>query len=613
MSVDREVESHGGKLARRAFIAGMLIACGGCQYIVRRSQNQDDLNTALASSNDGTQYVGSVTGVWGLDFAKIEGIGLVTGLDGSGSDPGPSWQREHLLNELKTHEGIESPIKLLANENNSLVLVKGLIPPGAKKGDIFDLEVTTPPKSDTDSLKFGFLGKTRLRAMAVMGRRVREGNAIGVGRGSVLVDSLFENRQDQSNQIHGWILGGGISTEDRTMGLTVRSEDNALRKATSIARAINNRFTTVTREGRVGVATPKSDKIVNLLVPDPYQKNVGRYVQVLSQIAFDETANARVNRLAQLDRELQQPAMCRDAAIRLEAIGPEGAPALKRGLANNDLEVQFHSAQALAYLGEPDGIDVLESVAASEPAFRWHALTALSAMKDPQAGTALSNLMHAESAETRYGAFRAYQTRSPEEALSKGDWLADDFYFHVVPSTATPMLHVSRSKRPEVVVFGEQQTFDSSFLYVVSGLTIKGDGKGSMLLIRYSPEKGEERRVCSPSVIDVIRNLAALNCSYTMLTGILRDAKQQEKLSSRFVINAVPKLNRDYQPDSESEPVAESSNRYIRGQLPDLFRTGDNSDPVIPRDDEAQFQDVSTDKESSRASARTWTNWFGKR
>jgi hypothetical protein len=428
---------------------------------------------------------------------------------------------------------------------------------------------------ETTSLKHGFLFKTRMRPMVVLGNSVKKGSVSAQGRGSVLVNSLFEPRKDSENEVRGVILGGGVVLDDRTLGLSIRTEDNPIRKATSMSRAINDRFTTITRDGRTGVATPKSDKVIELSIPENYRLNIGRYSQVIAQIAYDEPPQLRVNRLEQLDRELNQPVTCRDAALRLEAIGLEGVPALRRGLLNSDPEIRFQAAEALSYLGEADGIDVLLEAASNSPKSRWHALTALAASQSPQAAEALLSLMSVESAETRYGAFRAFQTRSPSDPLAKGEWLADDFYFHEIPSSGPPMVHLTRSKRPEVALFGKEHQFTDDFIFVQNGLTVRADGKGSLLMIRYLAGQQEERRVCSTNLADAIRQLASLNCSYTEMVELLQEARRANQLTSRVAINAVPRINQErFVPDEFEVVEAEAESK---GFLPNLF--GRKNDP----------------------------------
>lgn len=558
----------------------LLMAISGCQSFLQREDAKSDLPGMGGAAAGPTKYVGSTAVFWGLDFGKLEGVGLVTELRGTGSNPPPSGQRDYLIDELKTHPEIDNAMSLVSSPETSMVLVKGLVPPGAKKGDRFDLEVILPPKPrlETTSLKYGFLFKTRLRPMVVLGNSLKKGSVAAQGRGSVLVDSLFEPRQDSENDLRGVILGGGVVLDDRTLGLSIRSEENPIRAATSISRAINERFTTITRDGRTGVATPKSDKVIELSVPENYRLNIGRYSQVISQIAFDEQPQDRVNRLDQLGRELNQLKTCRDAALRLEAMGLDGVPSLRRGLLNSEQEVRFQSAEALAYLGEADGIDVLLEAASNLPQSRWHALTALSASQSPQAAEALLSLMSLESAETRYGALRAFQARSPNDPLAKGEWLADDFYFHEVPSSGPPMVHLTRSKRPEIALFGKAHQLTDDFIFVQNGLTVRADGKGSLLIIRYLPDQQEERRVCSTNLAEAIRQLASLNCSYTEMLDLLQEAKRNNQLTSRLAIDAVPRLDPGRFVPDEFE-VVESKEEKQR-LLPGIFGKKTGQDPA---------------------------------
>ena len=71
---------------------------------------------------------------------------------------------------------------------NSLVVVRGYLPPGVQKGDRIDVEVVVPPKSKTTSLRGGYLLHSRLRELRVSGRRSpfrscgRLGPGVGGGR-----------------------------------------------------------------------------------------------------------------------------------------------------------------------------------------------------------------------------------------------------------------------------------------------------------------------------------------------------------------------------------------------------------------------------------------------
>ena len=87
--------------------------------------------------------MGNVTQPYGLSYVKIEAVGLVTGLAGTGEDPPPSPQRATLLAEMNRRE-VEHPNNILASPNTAIVLVRGLLRPGIQAGDHFDVEVRHP-------------------------------------------------------------------------------------------------------------------------------------------------------------------------------------------------------------------------------------------------------------------------------------------------------------------------------------------------------------------------------------------------------------------------------------------------------------------------------------
>ena len=602
------------KVARRVFLAGLILLTTGCQNLIRRGQSPDiPLAKQLDNETDSKQYIGDICGIYGLNYAKIEGIGIAVGLDGKGSEAKKSGQRDQLLRSLESNPNIENAKKMVRSKDTEIVVIRGLLPPGIREGENFDLEVVTLRNSDAKSLENGMILQTRMAPTARLGGGVKQGHVTGLGKGRILVDALFESRKDQPNQLKGVVLGGGKALEDRPLGLTIRTEEFNTNTTIKISRAINARFTTVDESGQKGVAEPKTDRIVELLVPESYRNNIGRYLAVVKNIAYNEPASERVNRMEELDRQIGEPSNAGLAATRLEALGKDGIPALKRALRHHDLEVQFHAAQALAYLGQPDGIDVLKRAAKEEPAFRWHSLAALSSLDDVTASIALTDLMHVSSAETRYGAFRAMRVQSPGDNLVSGTWLAGDFYLHEIPSDADPMLHFSRDKRPEIVIFGDKQTVTDDFLHVETGLTARANGNGTVTITQYSAAFGEEKKTCSTRVGDVIRTMANMGYGYSPLLQMLRTAKQSDMLNTRLVVNAVPKLGRKYSPDEDELPP-EKSDKYVADPLPELFRPGDEKRAVVARIDEetvgATNAEIEEEQENEKNRWSKIKGWF---
>ena len=120
--------------------------------------------------------------------------------------------------------------------------------------------------------------------------------------------------------------------------------------------------------------------------------------------------------------------------------------------------MQFYAAEALAYLDRREAAEPLGK-AAHNAAFRSQALTALSVMRDSAAYDQLRELLGVPSAETRYGAFRALTVMCPDDSLVKGENLGEQFSYHVLDTKGPPMIHVTRNRRAEVVLFGLNQRF----------------------------------------------------------------------------------------------------------------------------------------------------------
>ncbi|MDG1874447.1 MAG: flagellar basal body P-ring protein FlgI [Mariniblastus sp.] len=577
----RDPNSQIIKVGRRVFLAGLVVTATGCKNMIRRGQSPDDTIPLVQLYDENvskTKYIGDICGIWGLDFAKVDGIGLATNLKGTGSPPRPGGQRDQLIRDLEMNENIEDAKKLVKSDNTELVVMYGMLPPGIRKGETFDLKVSVLANSDATSLESGNVLQTRMRPMRYLGRKVgvKQGHVTALAKGPIVVDAIYETRQDQKKMIEGTILGGGKALEDRPLGLAIRTDEYSMKTTTMMSRAINSRFTAISSSGRKGVAEPKTDKSIELIVPDSYRLNIGRYLAVIKNIAFSEQIADRVNRMELLDREMGEPAKAGETALRLEALGKDGIPALKRALRHNDLEVQFHAAQALAYSGEADGVDILIKCAREEPAFRWHAMTALASLDDVSTSSALADLMQVPSAETRYGAFRAMRAQSPNDPLIAGDWLAKDFFLHEIPSDVEPMVHFSKSKRQEIVLFGHEQKVSDDFMHIEKGITIRGNGNGRVSITRYSAEYGDEKTTCTTKVADLVRTLAKFGFTYSSMLKMFRNAQQSEMIDTRLVVNAIPKLGRKYSPDEMVGGLPpEKSKRYVAEPMPELFRTGE--------------------------------------
>ena len=351
--------------------------------------------------------------------------------------------------------------------------------------------------------------------------------------------------------------------------MVVNTEETSVKLTRSMAHAINQRYSTYAGNSLEECANPVTDRIVELVVPNEYDYNIGRFIQSLQAMAYDESNSERIARLKDLDRRISEPATARRAAIELEAIGKDGVTILRQALQNPDFEVRFYVSESLAYIGESDGINNLKIAAESEPAFRWHALAALASINNAESKTALKWLLDVESAVTRYGAFKALKACSPDDPKIRGTLLSDEFYFHYIPSDASSMIHFARSKRPEIVVFGNDRVAED-FIFVQAGLTVRAIDRDRVRIVRYDPIDGEVRLTSSSSITELIKTLTRFKIDYSTLLELCREADGSDTLNSRLVINAAPRVGSKSMKDSVSQNN-ELSDKYISSDIPGLF------------------------------------------
>lgn len=583
---------HFWTLPRRQVLAGMcgligVSMLGGCTAPAIRTQSPED--EELESN---THLVGEYAIPFGMVIQKVEGIALVNGLPGTGGDCPPSSQRNALLRDLQAR-GVPKPQQVLDSPSTSMVLVRGFIRPGAQKGDTFDLEVRLPSNSECTSLRGGWMMETRLTESAYIDGQIYDGHLIGRGGGPILVDPQGDSSSDESALKRGKVLGGGVLLKTRPIGLALRPDHQNLRTSAAVGAAINRRFHTFHEGRKEPVATPKTGEYVELLLHERYKHNVPRYMQVLRAVPIKETSSERLARLGLLERQLLDPISASTAALRLEAIGKEGVDVLKKGIQSRDPEVRFYAAEALAYLDEGAAAEPLGQAALEEPAFRVFALTALSAMDDYAAYEELRKLLDAPSAETRYGAFRAMWAMNPNDPLVRGERLNDQFSYHVLHTGGPPMIHATRSFRPELVVFGHEQRLNTPFKLDAAHnkIMVSGDTSGLVTVTRFDLNGVDQKRQVDNTVDAIIRAVAELGGDYPDVVQILQQAKQNDLLTGRFEVDALPEANRRYEnrgnDDSGSDDTdtdeGESKEIQVGNPAPELFAPADKKEKPSKR------------------------------
>ncbi len=497
--------------------------------------------------------LGDITEVGNAQPIPVWGIGLVTGLRGTGGRP-PNGPARAMLLETLTKRNVQNVKALLESPNTSIVYVHGYIPAGANKGDTFDLEITLPDQSKTRSLQGGFLQKCELfnyeaaknldpRAAS---DRFLKGHPLASAFGAVLTG--FGEGDEAQKQKQGRIWGGGIVSESRPLMLVLKPEHQKAVMAALVAQRINDTMQGGFQGPITELATAKTDQVVLLRVPHQYRLNMPRYLRVVRLIPLRDGPDTRGPYVKRLGEDLLQPRYSVTAALRLEALGTHSVAPLKDGLQSDHALVRFCAGEALAYLGEACCGEVLARMVEEQPALRAYSLTALASFDDAVSHVKLRELMNSRSAETRYGAFRALRALDENEPSVRGDYYNESFWVHRVAPRSQSMVHVSCSRRPEVVLFGDDAQLQPGFAFEAGEFTVTSARDDDHCTIRrFSNRQVSEPRQCALNLHDVLRTLGEMGAMYPDIVELLRQAQTCDRLSCQMAIDALPQRTEVYQ------------------------------------------------------------------
>ncbi|MDR2117409.1 MAG: flagellar basal body P-ring protein FlgI [Planctomycetaceae bacterium] len=549
------------------FLTGFVFVQSGCSQIKTRKQTELVSEKFNFETEDGTaKLIGDCANIGNYHPIQVQGYGLVNGLPGTGGDDVNSLERRMVYDEM-TRMGIRDVRAILANPTTAVVNILGYMRPGIQEGDFFDVEVRLPPETSAKSLRGGWLMTTKLEEMAYLGGSLKEGKTLALVQGPIMIDDpLATESSNPSGLKQGIILSGARVKESRSLILNMKSGAESVFATDRIAKEINNRFF-VSAGQKKGMATAKTDSLIVLDVHPDYAKDVARYVRVILAIACYENPAKQLRRIERLKTELLIPEKSQQAAFQLEAIGKKGIESLRSALNNPNPEVRFHAATSLAYLGDGTSAKILAEIARNEPAFRVYALNALSVLRtDIEAEMALQELLHVSSAETRYGAFRALYNRNQYDRTIRGENLGNQFSYHGITTNAPAMVHISKSKRPEIVLFGSDIYLKQPFgLEAGAIIFVNGQSPQNVVVKKFVLSGIDEQRTVSNKLDDVIRAVVELGGTYPDVFQMLIQADQMKVLSCRLEIDCLPEPNRVYhRPGSNNdnnEPVQESAKK----------------------------------------------------
>ena len=224
---------------------------------------------------------------------KVEGVGLVVGLDNTGVDPPSTWHRKQLVDEM-SKAGVEKAEKLLTNPQVSMVIVRLTIPVGVGPKDRLDVQVEVPPACGTTSLAGGYLLTTRLREVLLAGGSPKESFDIALAQGPVMIGTPAKPNDPKV----GRVLGGGKVKKEHPFTLVIKENRESFRTSKMLEKVVNERFHEFEHGQQTGVATAKTPSFLVLKVPALYHQNQEHYFRVVQLLPMIDSPELRTRRSA---------------------------------------------------------------------------------------------------------------------------------------------------------------------------------------------------------------------------------------------------------------------------------------------------------------------------
>jgi len=202
-----------------------------------------DIAPGAGTSGRVTVRVGDLVAVRGQEENQIQGLGLVTGLAGTGD--ATTAARQAIINLLKT-QNIVLDLQAVASANTAVVLVQATLEPGIKPGRQMDVRVSS--LYDSESLVGGILLSTELTD--VTGTKVYATAAGPITTGAFSAGGEGATATRNHLTVGTIPLGGKVEREVATqmisdhgfVYLDLRALKGSFENATRIATAINTLY-----------------------------------------------------------------------------------------------------------------------------------------------------------------------------------------------------------------------------------------------------------------------------------------------------------------------------------------------------------------------------------
>lgn len=508
--------------------------------------------------------IGSACYFEGLQGRVVQGYGLVMGLGDKGSSQCPAQVRDLIVESLQKNRDPNNPLNdteagksiqaMIDSTDTAAVWVSGIIPPGAFPGESFDVVVRALPDTGTISLEGGWLAECDLRIVA--GEKSAKSRLLARAAGPVSIDP-FEKRPEKellTIRREGFILGGGVNLEPWTVLLLLRQPSYPQ------ARAIEQKINSVFGSGSESNARPARAKTagrIDLYIPSDYTDNKPYFLKLVENLYIRSDPAYIEQQARNLTQEITDPS-CNAEAISYawETMGRAILPLIQPLYNHSNLQAAFYAARAGAALGDSLATDRLGEFATKPDSdYRQKAIKQLGFCRQTVARRILRNLLDEENTELRLLAYEGL-ARNQDNAITSETVGNRSFMLHVVSSKERPMVYVTRSNRPKVVLFGNISIVPPVFYCHPDDSTIiSADSGATELSVIHTPaasklsmqgkgplDLADLLRLLGGSSETKDKKAAGMGLAYSQIMAILSDFCEKGTIRAKFQLEKMADL-----------------------------------------------------------------------
>jgi len=444
--------------------------------------------------------------------------------------------------------------------------VTGLLPPGVRQGQTFDVYVSCLPNNQTISLAGGKLWEVELKKDGANPQNPFGAvNVYAKADGFIFVNPAYALSRDpnprgaiKASLRSGMILDGGVAVFDRPLFLRLRKPQN------SLARAIEQRL--IERFQDTHIAQAENEAIVQLYVPLHYKGDWEHIAQLALHVYMDGSPEASAARARKLVKAAMQPnAELEDISWCWEAIGPAALPALEPLISGGNVpqDVAYAAARAAAFIGDPTGaaaIALLNMARTPNHPFQLNAVQALGSLPSSASiNQMLRELLDSEKSLVRVEAYKILARNHDPSVYSRLVTEQENnqkFVLDIVPSHSPPLIYASRSGVPRIAIIGTMPQVATPVMFTAldNHLMISSSTVGNSLTIFYrapAPVDSENQphdiatpppvqMESQPEVAEVVARLGGvtagderpLNFTYSEVLAILQRLSEEHKLAA---------------------------------------------------------------------------------